>query len=87
MKFLEKLKKKTINYYYYYSSGEIIPKVEYNEGELKTWKLIYNKLSVLYKTHACREHREAFASLENEGLYSPDFVPQLEDVSKFLKSN
>lgn len=60
--------------------------MEYNEGELKTWKLIYNELSNLYKTHACREHREAFAMLEKQGLYSPDFIPQLEDVSTFLKS-
>lgn len=41
----------------------------------------------MYKTHACREYREAFALLEKEGIYSPDFIPQLEDVSNFLKSN
>ena len=29
--------------------------------------------------------REIFAVLESEGLYSPEFVPQLEDVSAFLR--
>lgn len=64
----------------------MIPNVHYTESEQKTWHLIYTELTKMYKTHACKEHREAIALLEKEGLYSPDFIPQLESVSKFLKS-
>jgi phenylalanine-4-hydroxylase len=67
-------------------SGDKIPSVEYTEGELQTWKLIYEKLVSMYPTCACKEHREAFHLLEKENIYTPDKIPQLEDVSNFLKS-
>jgi phenylalanine-4-hydroxylase len=70
-----------------YQSGDVIPRVTYTDDEQKTWKLIYTELIRLYETHACREHIEAFRALERENIYSPERIPQLEDVSRFLKSN
>lgn len=67
-------------------SGDRIPRVEYTNDELKTWNLIYKELMDLYPTHACREHIEAIKNLEKNGLYGPNEIPQLEDVSNFLKS-
>lgn len=48
-------------------------------------KEVYTTLKGLYATHACREHLEAFQLLERFSGYREDRIPQLEDVSRFLK--
>jgi len=71
---------------YFYRHGQQIPKVEYTDKEKETWKTVYKNLKKLYKTHACYEHNHVFPLLEENCGYSEDSIPQLQNVSDFLKS-
>uniref|UniRef100_A0A915IC85 Biopterin-dependent aromatic amino acid hydroxylase family profile domain-containing protein n=1 Tax=Romanomermis culicivorax TaxID=13658 RepID=A0A915IC85_ROMCU len=42
-------------------------------------------LKDLFATHACQSYRKMFDKLERCGIYSPNFIPQLQDVSDFLQ--
>lgn len=68
-----------------YKHGQPIPRVEYTEEEINTWRTIYNKLQSLYPTHACKEFNEAFPLLQEKCGFGPDAIPQLEDISNFLR--
>ena len=69
-----------------YPSGQPIPRVEYREDEIATWKFVYNQLDKLFETHACEQHIKAFRLMEKEIGYTANSMPQLEDVSQYLKS-
>ncbi|KCV71716.1 phenylalanine-4-hydroxylase [Fonticula alba] len=68
-----------------YRHGQPIPRIEYTDSERATWRAVYNNLTQLYPTHACREHRYIFPLLEQNCGYGPDNIPQLEDISRFLR--
>ncbi|XP_065841074.1 phenylalanine-4-hydroxylase-like [Oscarella lobularis] len=69
-----------------YKHGEPIPKMAYNEVERGVWSTVFNKLSQLYPTHACREHNDAFKRMIERCDYKNDDLPQLETISQYLRS-
>ncbi|EME28902.1 phenylalanine-4-hydroxylase [Galdieria sulphuraria] len=68
-----------------YGYGQPLPHVTYSEKELKTWNTVYTELTKLYPTHACKQYRYIFPLLEKNCGYSPHQIPQLQDVSEFLR--
>eukprot|EP00842_Homolaphlyctis_polyrhiza_P006878 jgi/Hompol1/77/HPOL_005213-RA len=65
--------------------GMTLPRVEYTEDEVKTWGIVFNKLTEMYKKYACYEHQYIFPLLVQNCGYSDKKVPQIEDISRFLK--
>jgi phenylalanine-4-hydroxylase len=59
--------------------------VEYTEEEVEAWGKVFRQLTQLYPTHACREHNHIFPLLVENCGYREDNIPQLQDISDFLK--
>ncbi|XP_022093997.1 tryptophan 5-hydroxylase 1-like [Acanthaster planci] len=70
---------------YQYRHGQPIPRVKYTEEETKTWGRVFSELTSLYPLYACKEYCENLQILRDNFGYREDNIPQLEDVSVFLR--
>ncbi|GAB1608978.1 tryptophan 5-hydroxylase 1-like, partial [Argonauta hians] len=48
---------------YNYRHGQPIPNIKYTDIEIKTWRTIFQELTNLYPTHACKQFRHIFPLL------------------------
>ena len=69
-----------------YKSGDRIPRIEYTKDEVKTWGAVYSKVVELLPGRASRIHRKYLELMKKECGFAEDNIPQMEDVSIFLKS-
>ena len=65
--------------------GQEIARIEYTAEEISTWRAVYEKLTGLYPTHSCKEHQFILPLLIQNCSYGPESIPQLQDISNFLK--
>lgn len=68
-----------------YKFGQPLPRVEYTDAEKATWKVAYNKLKDYTEKYAVDEYNEVMGLLEKDIGFTADDIPQLGDISDFLK--
>jgi len=68
-----------------YKFGQTIPNIKYSKNEIHTWGVVFNKLRPLLKSHAVSVYNNIFPLLKHNCGYGEDSIPQLQDVSDFLK--
>uniref|UniRef100_A0A6A7G669 phenylalanine 4-monooxygenase n=1 Tax=Hirondellea gigas TaxID=1518452 RepID=A0A6A7G669_9CRUS len=69
-----------------YKYGDEIPRVDYTDQEIECWQSIYQKLIPLYEKHACEEFNAIWPLVEKNCGYSATSIPQLADISKYVKA-
>ena len=65
--------------------GDPIPYIEYTKEETATWGAVWEKVFELLPGRACSIHRVRLEKMMQECGTGPNCIPQMEDVSNFLK--
>ncbi|KAH8406815.1 hypothetical protein KR222_004227 [Zaprionus bogoriensis] len=67
--------------------GDPIPHINYTDVEVKTWRSVFRTVQDLAPKHACAEYRAAFQKLQDEQIFVDHRLPQLQEMSDFLRKN
>lgn len=67
-----------------YKHGDSIPNIDYTAAETSTWGEVFANTVALLPRYACAEYRRVFGMLQDAGIFTPDRVPQLNEMSAFL---
>ncbi|XP_042155917.1 LOW QUALITY PROTEIN: tyrosine 3-monooxygenase-like [Oncorhynchus tshawytscha] len=59
--------------------------MEYTQEEVATWREVYRTLRTIYPDLVCRQFLGGLQQLERECGYGEDSIPQLREVSAFLR--
>ncbi|TKS70377.1 Tryptophan 5-hydroxylase [Collichthys lucidus] len=78
---------KSISRFLMFVSGDPIPRIDFTAEEVRTWGMVFRELNKLYPSHACKEYLKNLPLLSKHCNYSEDNIPQLDDVSHFLKDS
>uniref|UniRef100_A0A182KF52 Tyrosine 3-monooxygenase n=1 Tax=Anopheles christyi TaxID=43041 RepID=A0A182KF52_9DIPT len=70
-----------------YRYGDPIPHIDYTETENKTWAAVFGRVKELMVKHACSEYIAVFRKLEDEKIFVKERLPQLQEMSDFLRKN
>ncbi|XP_053971686.1 tyrosine 3-monooxygenase [Hylaeus volcanicus] len=70
-----------------YKYGDPIPSIPYTETENETWSRVFKTVEDLVPKHACVEYQRVFKKLQEEKIFESHRIPQLQEVSDFLKKN
>ena len=61
--------------------------MEYTPEEIATWKEVYSKVVEIYPGKACSIQIQRLDVMMKACGFAVDNIPQMEDVSNYLKSN
>lgn len=65
--------------------GDKIPTVQYTPEEVRTWGAVYERLAEGGQKWACKEYLNAMPKMEKYCGYGVGTVPQLQDISDYLR--
>ena len=68
-----------------YKMLEPIPRIDYTPQETELWHKIYTALRPKLFEHGCEPYVKNLELLESEKIFSPDMIPQLDDINNYLQ--
>ena len=78
-------RKEIADWAYSFSFGDAIPRINYTDTEVRTWGSVLSKLRGMFNRYACKEYLQIFPLMERECGARVDNIPQICDISDFLR--